>query len=103
MAEEEDLPDLNFLDDREGLLDAATALLCPFCGAHATIQPRQGEYFVRCGNELYLAKDCPVSPSVYGETEEVAIRRWNTRHIPTVSGAIRDRQEKAWDRLRNGG
>jgi hypothetical protein len=53
---------------------------CPFCGADAEMQPWHGggpdKQLVGCSEHAY---ECPVGPSVTGETPAEAIAAWNTR------------------------
>jgi len=51
---------------------------CPFCGAMPTMEPWHGggprKRLISCVNE-----NCPVEPSVSGETPAKAIAKWNHR------------------------
>lgn len=63
-------------------------LPCPFCGA--TEAPHDYANGIRIGDNWFGGKQqrvriycdddgCPAHPEVFGETEEEAIARWNTR------------------------
>lgn len=67
-------------------------LPCPFCGQTPVVEPWHGgaptKVMVRCvglGETLIPAprpkkvRDCPVAPSVTGETPREAARHWNRR------------------------
>ena len=57
------------------------ALGCPFCGRRPTIEPwhggRKTKRMITCSAEY--ADECPVAPSVTGETRKLALAAWNTR------------------------
>lgn len=54
------------------------ALPCPFCGGTAEIEPWHGgpptKRRIACAGD-----DCSVVPAVCGDTEEIAVSRWNVR------------------------
>lgn len=64
---------------------------CPFCGKIPAVQPWHGggprKHVVNCDNE-----ECDASPIVPGNTETIAIRRWNKR--PTIQHQF-NRDERA--------
>ena len=51
---------------------------CPFCGSQPQVQPWHGgpitKRIVGCEND-----DCAAMPAVTGDTEAVAVERWNAR------------------------
>lgn len=55
---------------------------CPFCGSKPTMESWHGEgpdsTLIACGN-VEGPRLCQVGPQVHGETQALAVRRWNRR------------------------
>lgn len=62
-------------------MDKVTLLPCPFCGTAPVMRKWHGgaptKVMIHC-----LKDDCDVSPQVPGDTQVIAVDRWNTRATP---------------------